>query len=91
MVAFSDIIDFLLRLLQCRLTLPRELHAALEFLQRLLERQVAALETRDERFELLERFFESADAGFFGSAHRGAVVTEGATVHSVLCTVKRCR
>src|SRR5690606_28865929 len=39
----------------------REAHAALELAQRLLERQVAAFEARDERFEVFERFFEAAE------------------------------
>jgi hypothetical protein len=72
-----------------RLTLARELHAALELLQRLLERQIAALHARDERFELLERLLEAAEAVLLGCAHAGGTDQGGATVHSVPATVKR--
>jgi hypothetical protein len=51
-------LDFLLRLLERALARTRELHAALEVAQRVVQGQVALFELVDDRFQLGERAFE---------------------------------
>src|SRR5690606_13889618 len=77
----------LLRFLQHRLALARELHTALELRKRLLERELAALEPLDERLQLRERFLELTEVRF-RRRHRSGCPEEAATVHTAGETVK---
>jgi len=56
--ALQEDLDLLLRRLEARLTLPGECHATLERPQRLIERDIAALEPLHEALELRQGFFE---------------------------------
>ena len=51
-------LDFLFGLLQRRLAYASQLHAALELLERFIERQIAGFELVDDGLELGERTFE---------------------------------
>ena len=51
-------LDFLLGSFQRGLAVARQLHAALEGLERLIERQVAALEALDQALKLGQSFLE---------------------------------
>ena len=65
----------LLRLLQLLLALARQLHAALEMAEGLVQRQVAGLHAAHEGLELGQRRFE---AGFLGLlAHRRTLHISG--------------
>ena len=66
--AFEQDLDLLLRALERGLALPRERDAALEQLQRLIERQVAPLEAPDQGFELGQGLLEIGD--FAVAGHR---------------------
>jgi hypothetical protein len=70
-LAHQDL-DLLLGLLQCALTDARQLHAALEVAQRLVERQLALLELLDDRFELGKRALEIGSRGLI-CAGRGRI------------------
>src|SRR5688572_8168809 len=61
LAALVEDFDAPLGLLEPRVAEPRELHAAFEQLQRLLERDVAVLELLDDRVELRQRGFEILD------------------------------
>src|SRR5690348_2450876 len=56
--ALQEDLDFLLRGLERGLAVAGERDAALEGLQCLIERQIAALETLDQGLELRERFLK---------------------------------
>src|SRR5204863_1329696 len=58
--------DAALRLFEPRVTEARELHAALEELERFLEREVPLLERLDDRLELGDRRFEVFDGRVHG-------------------------
>ena len=76
-------LDLLLGFLQRRLALPREPHAALELLERLLERQVAAFESRRRAPRALRATFRGRRDSCF--RWLSSVVRDGreaATVHS---------
>ncbi len=51
-------LDLLLRCLECRLAMAGERDAALEGFQRLIERQIAALQPRHQSLELRESLLE---------------------------------
>lgn len=57
-ITAQEDIDTLLGSLEGALAMARELHAALEAAQRLIERQITVLERLDELFELGERLLE---------------------------------
>src|SRR5258708_10655799 len=64
--ALRQDLDPLLRGLQGGLAIARQLHAALEAAQGLIERQVTRLHARDQRLELSDRGLK---AGFLGFGH----------------------
>src|SRR5436305_6283601 len=63
-----------LRVLEARVTEPRQLHAALVQSERLLERQLTFLEFLDDRFELRDRRFEVLDRRDGGAGRIAHVV-----------------
>src|SRR5262245_22757247 len=67
-------LDFLLGLLESALADARQLHAALEVTQRLVERQVALLEFLDDRFQLGDRALEVGSRGLICAGRGGFAV-----------------
>src|SRR6476660_8641479 len=59
--AFGEDFHAPLRLFELRMAEPRQLHAALEQLERLLQREVAILEPLHDRFELADRRLKVLD------------------------------
>src|SRR5581483_7426112 len=82
---FQQDLDLLLRGLQRALAMARQLHAPLEGLERVLERQIAALQALHQAFELSQGLFE---IGGFALNHlrsraRKRSDGKGVTLHSV--------
>src|SRR5688572_6308401 len=63
-IARQQHFHFLLRCAQRGLTLTRERNAALESLERLLERHITLFEFRNQRFEFGQRLFEVGEFRF---------------------------
>ena len=89
--ALEQDLDLLLGRLQRGLAVARQRDAALEGLQRLIERQIAALEPLDERFELGERLLEIGGLWLLrghvvAESVGGGARSEGAQRYTARCT-----
>src|SRR3977135_3599758 len=69
-VAFQEDLDFLLGRFQGSLAVTRQFHAALESFESLFERQVAALQTLHQAFQLAQRALEVRCIGSLGRCLR---------------------